>query len=96
MAPNELASRFRALTSTVDLMPNDLRDLVSRARHAKRMFTVAPVMVPLFLQAKLGPWRASVHCPLDEDAEAKLAWKVLRKTTLDMARDRQLRAELEW
>ena len=109
VAPNELASRFRALTSTVDLMPNDLRDLVSRARHAKRMFTVAPVMVPLFLQAKLGPWRgliqqawtalaptSSVHCPLDEDAEAKLAWKVLRKATLDMAQDRQLRAELEW
>ena len=64
-------------------------------------------MVPLFSQAKLGPWRgliqkawtaiaSSVHCPLDADAEATLAWQVLRRAAVDMARDRQLRAELEW
>lgn len=109
VAPSELAARLRTLTSTVDPMPDDLKDLVARAPHAKRMFTVAPVMVPLFLQAKLGPWRgliqkawtaiapmSSVRCPLDADAEATLAWQVLRRAAVDMAQDRQLRAELEW
>ena len=109
VAPRELAARLRTLTSTVDPMPDDLKDLVARAPHVKRMFTVAPVMEPLFLQAKLGPWRgliqkawtaiapmSSVCCPLDADAEATLAWQVLRRAAVDMARDRQLRAELEW
>ena len=61
VAPSELAARLRTLTSTVDPMPDDLKDLVARAPHAKRMFTVAPVMVPLFLQAKLGPWRGLIQ-----------------------------------
>ena len=53
VAPSELAARLRALTSTMDPMPDDLKDLMARAPHAKRMITVAPVMVPLFFQAKL-------------------------------------------
>ena len=77
VAPSELAARLRTATSIVDPMPDDLKDLVARAPLAKRMFRVAPVMVPLFLQAKMGPWRgliqkawnaiappSSVHCPL--------------------------------
>ena len=109
VAPSELAARLRIATSIVDPMPDDLKDLVARAPLAKRMFRVAPVMVPLFLQAKMGPWRgliqkawnaiappSSVHCPLDTVAEATLAWQVLRRVASDMVKDRQLRVELEW
>ena len=109
VAPSELAARLRTATSIVDPMPDDLKDLVARAPLAKRMFRVAPVMVPLFLQAKMGPWRgliqkawnaiappSSVHCPLDTVAEATLAWQVLRRVASDMVKDRQLRVELEW
>ena len=109
VAPHELAARLRTLTSIVDPMPDDLKDLVARAPLAKRMFTLAPVMVPLFMQAKQGPWRSliqkawiaiasvsAVHRPLDADTEATLAWQVLRRAVVDMSRDRQLRVELQW
>ena len=109
VTPSELAAQLRITTSIVDPMPDDLKDLVARAPLAKRMFRDAPVMVPLFLQAKMGPWCGliqkawnaiapppSVHCPLDTVAEATLAWQVLRRVASDMVKDRQLRVELEW
>ena len=110
VAPSELAARLRALTSTVPEMPYDLEDLVARGPHAQRMFEVAPVMVPIFIQAKMGPWRgliqqawralaralSRVHCPLDEEKEAQLVHKVLVRVALDMSKDKILRAELKW
>ena len=91
-------------------MPYDLEDLVARGPHAQRMFEVAPVMVPIFIQAKMGPWRgliqqawralasalSRVHCPLDEEKEAQLVHKVLVRVALDMSKDKILRAELKW
>ena len=110
MAPAELLTRARVLTSVLPPMPDDLQDLVERAPHARRMFTMAPVMVPIFLQAKMGPWRgliqkawtalaidlSSVRRPLEEETEAKLVCKVLVRVALDMARDKKLRVELGW
>ena len=110
VAPSELAARLRTVTSIVDPMPDDLKDLLARAPLAKCMFRVAPVMVPLFLQAKMGPWRGLIqkawnaigppshraHWILDTDAQATLAWQVLCGAASDMAKDRQLRVELQW
>jgi len=58
VAPSELCARINALCSVVDAVPWDIEDLLIRAPAAAVMFKRVPVLMVLFIQAKLGPWRA--------------------------------------
>ena len=58
VAPRELCARIHALCPVVDAMPWDIEDLLIRTPIADAMCKKVPVLMPLFIQAKLGPWRA--------------------------------------
>ena len=108
VAPRELCARIAALCPVLDAMPWDIKDLVDRAPAAAGMFRKVPVLTVLFVQAKLGPWRAlmqqawqaimsDVHCrklPLSEAAEAELAYAVLVRAVKGMAKSHSLRSHL--
>jgi len=57
VAPQELCGRIGALSCVLDVVPFDIEDLVTRAADADQMSSRVPVLMPLFIQAKLGPWR---------------------------------------
>ena len=56
-APRELTTRLRALSIVLGPVPADLQDLAERAPQVAHMFKCVPLLLPLFLQAKMGPWR---------------------------------------
>ena len=58
VAPRELCARLRAICPIMDAVPFDIQDLLHRAPAAAGMFRRVPVLTPLFVQAKVGPWRA--------------------------------------
>ena len=110
VAPRELCARINALCPVVDAMPWDIEDLLIRAPIAHAMCKKVPVLMPLFIQAKLGPWRAlmqlawhaivsdpqsAVHGRvLAEKKQAEVARTVLIRAVRDMASNRGLRSEL--
>ena len=68
VAPQELCRRIGALSSVLDVVPFDIQDLVNRTADADDMCSRVPVLMPLFIQAKLGPWRGLMQ----------EAWKALK------------------
>jgi len=100
--PRILAERFKALQSLDGTTPLDLEDLVSRHSEVTRMSQVASILVPLVVQAKLGPWRAlmfegwqtlsTVQGPMSRSDGIKLAVRILQYAIRHMAQSSAWRA----